>query len=623
MKIKRLLLIFFIVITVPFGLQAQLNEIRSLQLQIPAIKDSTGYVDALNRLSMLSHLKSADSCFYYAEKAMAIGNRLQYKQGQADALNNMAIVYAIKTNTYLAAKYFNDALGLYRELKDSSNECQVIMNQGVILTIENKRKEGLEYFRQAYKLGEKLSKDSIQELVILNMIQVDSTLSADSVRGLLSHARSIARRYNDERAMLVCFETEATQLLKSGRKNDAVNLLKNSVHYADSIGCEYERMNIYITLGDILIGDSTKEALQYYNNALNTSSLNGYTDFITASAEKLYDYYTSAKDTSHANKYAAVLLKEYRDYQNYVQQSGFSYLDYALQQKELATVKNNSTVKKTVIIILSVLSATIIALLFFMMRAQQSRKKYVELLKQRNEQAGSRNAELQYKNEFNNRLISLLAHDFRQPLAAVKGMMALLKEPGALSKAEMDFLVSKIETSSDTSLEIFDNILHWIKKQVSGFVYEPTAMQLKELVDEAGRTLQYVTDKFSIVIVNNITDATTIMADKEMLQFVNRNLIHNAIKFSPSNATVSISAYKSAGEIVVAVKDQGKGMTKEKLDSLFNIFSKTQYASDKEKGSGVALVICKDFLERMNGRIWAESEPGKGTTFLYALPLGD
>lgn len=602
---------------------AQLNEIRALQQQMPHIKDSIQYINALNRLSMLYHLKSADSCFFYAEKAMAAANRRAYKQGQADALNNMGIVYAIKTNTYLAAKYFNNALDIYKGLKDSSNECQLIMNLGVLLTVDNKPAEGLTYYRNAFKLGNTLAKDSIQVLVILNLIRVDTTLTADSVRALLSHARNIAYRYHDERALLGCFETEADLLIKEGKRVEAVNLLKRSVRYSDSIGCEYERMNVYITLGDILIKDSTKQALAYYNNALQTSTANGYTDFITASAQKLYDYYTSAKDTSHANKYAAILLKEYTDYQRFVQQSGISYLDYAIQNKELETVKSNSAVKRSVIIILSILSATIIALLFFMMRAQQSRKKYVELLKQRNEQAGSRNAELQYKNEFNNRLISLLAHDFRQPLAAVKGMMALLKEPGALTKTETDFLVGKIETSSDTSLEIFDNILHWIKKQVSGFVYEPTSMQLKELVDEAARALQYVTDKFNISIANNVTDATNIMADKEMLQFVNRNLIHNAIKFSPSNSTVTISAYKSGKDIVVAVKDEGKGMTKEKLDSLFNIFSKTQYSSDKEKGSGVALVICRDFLERMHGRIWAESEVGKGTTFLYSLPLTD
>jgi len=614
---------FLFLIAIPGCTFAQLKEIRTIQNTLPLIKDSIQYVDALTRLAMLSHLKSADSCLFYAEKAKNIAERLKYKKGDADALNSIGVVYAIKTNTYLAEKYFNQALNLYKSTGDSSNECQVIMNLGVVVTIDKKPAQALSYFRAAYKLGNKLYNDSIQSLVIINLLSADTALKNDSIFSLLGHAKAIAAKYHDERMLLVCNETQAAQLIKQGKTGDALDLLKNSVLYADSIGCEYERMNIYITLGDILIKDDSKQALQYYSAALKTSSADGYTDYITTSAEKLYDYYISAKDTSHANQYADALLKEYRDYQQFVQQSGISYLDYALKDKELENVKANSETRRNALIIVSMLSVIIMILLFFTFRSVRARKKYVELLKQRNEMAQTRNEELHTKNEFNNRLISLLAHDFRQPLAAVKGMMSLLKEPGALSKEELDYLVENIERSSNTSLEIFDNILHWIKKQVSGFVYEPVNMQLKELVDEAAKSLQYITNKFNITVKNNITDATNITADKELVQFVNRNLIHNAIKFSPTNSTVTISAVKTGNEIIISVKDEGKGMTKEKVSSLFNIFSKTQYTSDKEKGSGVALVICKEFIERMNGRIWAESEPGKGTTFFYSLPLND
>ncbi len=618
---RKLFLSFLSLVVVSNFLFAQLKEIRSIQSELPAIKDSIQYVDALNRLALLAHLKSVDSCFLYAEKAKNIADRLKYKKGDADALNTIGIVYAIKTNTYLATKYFNQALNIYKDIGDSSNQCQLIMNLGVVLTIDKKPAEALDYFKTAYKIGNTLSHDSIQSIVIINLISADTTLSTDSVFTLLKHAKAIGSKYHDERILLVCNETQASLLIKQDKRGDAIELLQNSILYADSIGCEYERMNIYITLGDILIKDDSKQAIQYYSDVLKTSSTDGYTDYITASAGKLYDYYISIKDTIHANQYADLLLKEYRDYQQFVQQSGISYLDYALKDKELENVKANSEVRRDALIIVSILTVIIMILLFFMLLSIRSRKKFVELLKQRNEMAQSRNTELHNKNEFNNRLISLLAHDFRQPLAAVKGMMTLLREPGALSKEELDHLVANIERSSNTSLEIFDNILHWIKKQVSGFIYEPADMPLKELVEEAARSLQYITDKFNITIKNEVADGTTITADKEMLQFVNRNLIHNAIKFSPANSAVTINAIKNEKGIIVLVKDEGKGMTKEKVDSLFNIFSKTQYTSDKEKGSGVALVICKEFIERMSGHIWAESEPGKGTTFLYSLPL--
>jgi len=620
---QRLFFIFFTLLVAPFFVKAQLKEIRAIQKQLPAITDSIAYVDAANRLGMLFHLKSIDSCLYYVQKAKPVADRLKYAKGQAGALNNLAIVHLLKQNVYLASKYFNNSLDIYRKIKDSSNECQLMMNLGITLQTDGKQEEARKYLTDAYYLGNKLLNDSILSLVILNLVSDTATISSDSASALLTKAESISAKYNDFRCLAVITQIRGERLIKAGSRASGLQLMQKALQMGKDLGIEYEKISVDEDLGDIYIaGGDTVNGLFYYKDGLATAAANGYQSFQIDFAQKLYTFYVG-KNTAEAARYADVLINTYRDYQQAVQQSGIDYMDYSIKTAEIENLKSNSRANTLAIIILSILSAIIIILLFFAMRAQKAKNKYVELLKQRNDQAGSRNAELQYKNEFNNRLISLLAHDFRQPLAAVKGMMSLLKEPGALSETEMGLLINKIEVSSDTSLDIFDNILLWIKKQVSGFVYEPCNMQLKELVTNAAKTLHYITDKFSITVVNNVDDDTTVFADKEMLQFVNRNLIHNAIKFSPNGASVIVSAVKSNREIIVSVKDEGKGMTKEKLDSLFNIFSKTQYTSDKEKGSGVALVICRDFLERMNGRIWAESEPGKGATFLYALPVVD
>ena len=106
-----------------------------------------------------------------------------------------------------------------------------------------------------------------------------------------------------------------------------------------------------------------------------------------------------------------------------------------------------------------------------------------------------------------------------------------------------------------------------------------------------------------------------------MLQFVNRNLIHNAIKFSKTNSEVHIDAKAGEKELIVSVTDFGAGMTKEKLDNLFNFFTTKTYSNNTEKGAGVALIICKDFLDKMNGSLWAQSEIGKGTTFYFSFPV--
>lgn len=613
--------LFFLLLFSTTCLKAQLKEIRAIQQQLPAIKDSTAYVDALNRLAMLYHLKSIDTCFYITQKTLPIAERHKYNNGRAGALNNLGIVHLLKQNIYLATKYFNTSLELYRAAGDSANQCQLLMNIGLTLITDGKAAEGNKYLTSAYELGNRLTNDSIMALVLLNLVNDTVNIAPDSADVLLNRAEAIATRYNDYRCLAAVKQMRGEEFFRRGKRTDGLQAFKQSLQMCTGQGIEYEKISVDIDLGDAYLADNdTTAGLGYYKDALATATANGYQGQQVDITQKIYDYYTKQNNATQAAVYAATLIKAYKNFRLASQESGVNYMDYSIKLAEVEALKSDRRANVLVIIILSVLSTVIIILLIFVLRAQQARKKYVELLKQRNEQAGNRNAALHHKNEFNSRLISLLAHDFRQPLAAVKGMMSLLKEPGALSQDEMNLLISRIETSSDTSLDIFDNILHWIKKQLSGFVYEPTAMQLQELVDDAAKSLQYIAEKFNVTIVNNITDATNVLAEKEMLQFVNRNLIHNAIKFSPAGTAITVSAMAAGNEIIVSVKDEGKGMNSGKLAALFNIFSKTQYASDKEKGSGVALVICKDFLERMNGRIWAESEPGKGATFFYALP---
>lgn len=620
---KKFFVVVFLLHFLPLCLNAQVKEIQSIQQQLSAIADSCQYVDALNRLSVLYHAKSVDTCFIYAQRAKAMADRLNYKKGQAYASDNLGLVSLLKQNTYLSSKYFNNALSICRNINDSAGECLLLMHVGLTLATDKKFVECGNYLTAAYKLGSSIKNDSVLSLVIVNLIN-DTTIREDSVNALLHKADEVAARYSDFRALILLEQAKAARLFSAGKSSEALMLLQKALQGAETLDVEYQVIGVNIDFGDYYFKlKDTAKGLYYYKAALKTAGDNGYEGLMIETALKLYNYYTANGNYAGAAQYSAILVRQYQGFKQAVQQTGVNYLDYSLKEEELASLKSNKEITNYVMVILSVLCVTVIAMLFFMFRSYQARKKYVELLKERNVQAGSRNAELQYKNEFNNRLISLLAHDFRQPLAAVKGMMGLLKEPGALSKEEMDLLVNRIESSSDTSLDIFDNILHWIKKQVSGFVYQPVNLPMANLVDEAAKALVYVTDKFAVTVINNIAADVYVKADKEMLQFVNRNLIHNAIKFSPSNSVILVNAEKGDKEIVVSVKDQGKGMTAEKLESLFNIFSKNQYSSDKEKGSGVALVICKDFLERMNGRIWAESQPGKGTVFFYALPLGD
>jgi K+-sensing histidine kinase KdpD len=145
-------------------------------------------------------------------------------------------------------------------------------------------------------------------------------------------------------------------------------------------------------------------------------------------------------------------------------------------------------------------------------------------------------------------------------------------------------------------------------------------MSLKELIDEALLPFNLMAEGYHLKFINNVDSNVIIQADKELVQFIHRNFIHNAIKFSPQYATISISATVHPGETTICVQDEGKGISPEKLGSIFNFKAEMRYSNEKEKGAGVALMICKDFIEKMSGRIWAENAKEKGAAFCYTLP---
>ncbi|WP_153797658.1 ATP-binding protein [Foetidibacter luteolus] len=602
-------------------LSAQQAEIEKLQKSLPLVTDSIIYTNLLNRISTLYYLKNADSCYYYAHKAYLLAEKYNLRRGLADALNNIGIFYSIKTNTYLATRYYNESLELYKRLQDTANQAQLVMNIGLELCFNNKVDEGLKYFREAYNLSTKTSYDSIRSLVISNMISFDSSLSYDSVKALLAEGRAVAAKYNDIRMLVGFEENYASVLMRMGKYEEAIKVLEKAAPEALRLGLEYELIIFYNKLGSVWINKDSAQAIYYYQLALQTAEKERYSDVYVVSAERLYQLYKAKKDPQNAGIYAEILVNAASEYQRFVQESGVDYLNYILTGKQLILEKEKNKDRQFYNILMSVFVGVIFILLFIIYRAYQSSKKYSASLKELNNMIYKKNKQLEQNSEFKDKLISLLAHDFRQPLISLSSLVSLLKQHETLTQEEMDKVLESIEHSSQSSVDIFENILQWIKKQLSGFVYKPEELYMHTLVNEAAEVFEIALKEKALTLINKIDDDACIYADREMIQFVNRNLIHNAIKFSPHGGEIHITCISTEKETIIAVKDFGKGMSKEKLNNLFNFFTVKSFGNNAEKGAGVALVICKDFIDKMNGRLWAESEQGNGSVFCFALPL--
>lgn len=231
-----------------------------------------------------------------------------------------------------------------------------------------------------------------------------------------------------------------------------------------------------------------------------------------------------------------------------------------------------------------------------------------------------RTEELSKSNEIKDKLLSIVAHDLRSPLHSLKGILNVYKV-GAVTKDEMDPFVARIEDELDRNNILVDNILFWATDQMQGEGINVEALDVHSLTEEHIMLFGTLASRKNIKLVNAVTPRTLALADKSILGMVLRNLISNAIKFTNENGTVVIADQKETGQVILSIEDSGVGMSEEQVNALFTTkLMKSARGTANEKGAGIGLSLCSDYVKKMGGSLWVESILGKGSKFYVSLP---
>ncbi len=165
-----------------------------------------------------------------------------------------------------------------------------------------------------------------------------------------------------------------------------------------------------------------------------------------------------------------------------------------------------------------------------------------------------------------------------------------------------------------------ENLLFWSKSQLQGEVIKPVFFDVKDVTDNVIYLFETGITEKEILIVNNIDQNSMVYADKDMIQLVIRNLISNAFKFSKRGGHIKLSSFSDGRFTRLCFEDEGVGISEEDINKLFELETFTTRGTDNEQGTGLGLLLCKDFIEKNNGRIWVESKLTKGSKFFIELP---
>jgi len=268
--------------------------------------------------------------------------------------------------------------------------------------------------------------------------------------------------------------------------------------------------------------------------------------------------------------------------------------------------------------ILVVVAALNVLLLISMYRSGRRRKKMNQMLVAHQIEMKKRSEELEALNKVKDKFFSVIAHDLRSPMNALAGILDLT-EKGAITHDELPRLMADLSKQFNHTRTLINNLLHWALLQMDNLKIAEEEVDLAELVDENFKLLGGLHTK-TVHFINNVAAGHRARADRNMINLVLRNLIQNAIKFTEEGGRISVNLSSRDTHWRVSVRDNGVGIPPDVQKILFEKTSGySTRGTANEKGTGLGLILCKDFVERNGGKIWFESEPGQGTTFYFTL----
>ena len=234
-----------------------------------------------------------------------------------------------------------------------------------------------------------------------------------------------------------------------------------------------------------------------------------------------------------------------------------------------------------------------------------------------------KNEDLQRLSSQKDKFFSIIAHDLRSPFYGFLGLsQRLVEELPVMSINEAKRIAGNLNDSAVATFRLLENLLEWSRMEQGLIPFQPEAALLLPVIDECLSATWESAENKEIEIFCDVKNDMTVYADHNMLQTIIRNLVSNAIKFTEHGGDIKISAKPYTGnKLEISIRDSGVGMSQEIKDNLFKLHMNTSRPGTKgEPSTGLGLVLCKEFVEKHKGKIWVESEEGKGSTFYFTIP---
>lgn len=559
---------------------------------------------------LLGNIDKAVALYY---SSLRIREKLGDPTDLSISYNNIANVHADQGSIKEALPLYKKSLSLATTAKDTLMMSSALNNIGNVYLDQGKHDLALVYYREALPIKEKIDD---RQGILISLINIGSAYNGknDYQTALknLNRAHLIANELGSPHDEVYVLRGKAEAYLIAKEYEKALDNALASMELAKIYEGKYELKE------NAAILDRIYTAMGNYEMAHHFLRLN-----------------TAYNDSLHNERAANRIAQERVKYET-TQKEKENLLLRTEQELNLRKLQQRSIVQYFTIALLILVCG--MAFVFFrgrqhlshanklltqknelIMHKNEALSQHQKVLTEQAEQLNIQKEKLTQLNKIKDKLFSVIAHDLRGPLVALKGLLHVMAM-GKVPADKQEGLFNSLVKGQQNILWMLDNLFDWAKAQMEGFESNPQLLPMRELADENIRLLQPVASSKEVILENTIDPNLTGCADKEMIRLVLRNLISNGIKFCKAGDKVTLSASINKDMLLISVADTGIGITPEVQQKLFGRSSYSSRGTANEKGSGLGLALCKDFVVHNGGAIWVESTPGQGSTFMFTLP---
>lgn len=629
----------------PFRLLVQLilllSFIGNLSSQTPV--DTIALINSYNQIGFESKKSDITKALTNLHLAQNLSKKIGYQKGEAvsymyeaginqqqgfskraiaDFYNALRIFKTIKdtiniakanqliANSFLTSGKYDSALVVYdsslvvfEKLNNQEEIVNVINNIGLVFLKKNLTKEAEQQFEKALLISQRIGykygiKKAFYHLGLAKEQAGFDFIANDYFNKSLAIDQAINDRYG-----IALNQISLAAILIKQQKLDQAEKLSNSAYASASAIDAYE-------LEDTLI----KQIIKINRLKGNSNNVANWQDSSIALLKK---------QRLKENEYASNLLEIIKN-----------QIDLRLENEKAILRAEKVSNEQFYIITVGTFILIILAVLVIMVFINFQKQKLfgrelraknilieaqVSELGTLNKEISQQNIMLEEDNKTKDKLLSIISHDLRNPLVNTKGILNLVNQD-MVPEDEAKLLLLQLETQYMTTTSLLDNLLFWLKGQMLGKDVEKTSVTIFNIVKGLEDEHQLLLKRKNIQFNNMIEPDLKILADKEMIRIVLRNLISNAIKFTPQNGIIYVIGKHFNNETKIMVKDSGIGMTAETIKKITAKQYYTTAGTALEKGSGFGLMLCADLVNRQGGKLTIESEHGNGSNLIITLP---